>query len=292
MAHPEYNIKHRIVGAFILITISIIVIPALLSEPSSHAIIRPQQIAIPVDTSGQPNFQSVIEPLNRAQEQINTTQSQRPALLSATRRKSDKTSDNKPASIFAEANKKIPANPSSTKKTSIVMSAKKETTAKKATKDKPAESKKVSNKVAKNTTRQPAGKKVPASKTVLASTTKAPEVAPAKTTSVVASVQPKQTSAAQSKTAKSSPVAGSQPVSAKGWSVRVGTFARVENVNNLTELLSNSGFQPRKTPVKTRLGAATRIWLGPYAKRTTAERISSQLKLLTGEEGYVTKQSS
>jgi len=77
-----------------------------------------------------------------------------------------------------------------------------------------------------------------------------------------------------------------------GWIVRVGTFSKQANVDSVSSLLDNSGFKPKTTGVTTSLGESTRVWLGPYAKRETADKISDRLKDLIGEKGYVTRTSS
>ncbi len=93
------------------------------------------------------------------------------------------------------------------------------------------------------------------------------------------------------------PVPSAQDISADdmsqdGWSVRVGTYADAENVDSVSALLSNHGFQARHTQVQTTLGMATRIWLGPYTRRAAAEKVSLRLKAIIGEKGYVTEHSS
>ena len=77
-----------------------------------------------------------------------------------------------------------------------------------------------------------------------------------------------------------------------GWTVRVGTFSKTENVESISALLNNSGFNAQHTKVQTTLGQATRVWLGPYEKKETAVKVSLRLKALTGEKGYVTKHTS
>ena len=52
-----------------------------------------------------------------------------------------------------------------------------------------------------------------------------------------------------------------------GWTVRVGTFSKIENVDSVSALLNNSGFNAQHTKVQTTLGEATRVWLGPYEKK-------------------------
>ena len=66
----------------------------------------------------------------------------------------------------------------------------------------------------------------------------------------------------------------------------------MRDVETISELLDSSGFTTRHTEVETTLGKATRVWLGPYADKETAEKVSTRLKTLTGEKGYVTKQAS
>ena len=77
-----------------------------------------------------------------------------------------------------------------------------------------------------------------------------------------------------------------------GWVVRVGTFSKQANVDSVSTLLTNSGFKPRQSSIETSLGDSTRVWLGPFAKKDTAEKISDRLKKLIGEKGYVTRTNS
>ncbi len=74
-----------------------------------------------------------------------------------------------------------------------------------------------------------------------------------------------------------------------GWSVRVGTFTKQENVERLFTLLGDHGFDARRTRVQVDSGEATRVWLGPYAKRETADTVNARLHALRGEKGYITK---
>ncbi len=74
-----------------------------------------------------------------------------------------------------------------------------------------------------------------------------------------------------------------------GWSVRVGTFMKQENVDRLFTFLGDHGFDAKLTRVQVESGEATRVWLGPYAKRETADTVNAKLLALRGEKGYVTK---
>jgi len=73
------------------------------------------------------------------------------------------------------------------------------------------------------------------------------------------------------------------------WAVRVGTFSKQANVASVNHLLNSNGFSPRITKINTRLGKATRIWLGPYENKEKAEKVSASLQALIGERGYVIK---
>ncbi len=80
--------------------------------------------------------------------------------------------------------------------------------------------------------------------------------------------------------------AAAQPM----WHVRVGAFAKPENVAAFSEELSKRGYAARTTSVRVSSGEATRIWLGPYANKKTAQEICTKLADLTGQSGYVVLQ--
>jgi DedD protein len=74
----------------------------------------------------------------------------------------------------------------------------------------------------------------------------------------------------------------------RGWMVRVGTFTDASNVERVMKDLRDKGFTPSSTPTKTASGAATRVWLGPFAQRVEAARVRSSLEQSTGEPGLIT----
>ncbi len=96
----------------------------------------------------------------------------------------------------------------------------------------------------------------------------------------------------QSAVANTEDTSKPEPEIENGWSVRVGTFTKLDNVEAVSSLLEKSGFNARRTEVSTNFGAATRVWLGPYPDKETAKKVSTRLKTLTGEAGYVTKHSA
>ncbi len=76
------------------------------------------------------------------------------------------------------------------------------------------------------------------------------------------------------------------------WVVRVGTFSKPVNADRTAALLAENGYEPNKTSVSTSQGSSTRVWLGPYDKRKTADEVSNRLKDLVGEKGYVIRDST
>ncbi len=80
------------------------------------------------------------------------------------------------------------------------------------------------------------------------------------------------------------------PTSTEGWTVQVGVFSKQTNIDSVSARLKKIGFEVRQTGFKTAGGDdATRIWLGPYASRETAETVSARTHAITGEKGLVAK---
>ena len=76
------------------------------------------------------------------------------------------------------------------------------------------------------------------------------------------------------------------PTSTEGWAVQVGIFSKQANIDSVSARLKKIGFEVRQT---ARGDDATRIWLGPYASRKTAETVSARTLAITGEKGLVAK---
>ena len=76
------------------------------------------------------------------------------------------------------------------------------------------------------------------------------------------------------------------PTSTDGWAVQVGVFSEQSNIDSVSARLKKIGFEVRQT---ARGDDATRIWLGPYASRETAETVSARTFAITGEKGLVAK---
>ena len=77
----------------------------------------------------------------------------------------------------------------------------------------------------------------------------------------------------------------------QAWFVRVGTYVNIKNINSISKLLADNGFEARHTEVQTSNAKAVRVWLGPYYDREKAEQARFQAKNLTNEKVYVTEQA-
>jgi DedD protein len=236
---PEYELKHRITGAIIMVMTAVIIIPLLLSKPALEA----SNDSTQAQNQASNTFRSKIVPLNLSNVNENGDQTQ----------ESDVTliEDSKPALLDLTKPQKADdeATPSSETQTALVMTQE---------------------------------------QTKSESTTETAEQQPKQEATSTSQVEETKSKAEEPKQVVKLP---EEQVS-EGWVVRVGTFSKKANVESVSSLLANSGFKPKTTQVSTSLGPSTRIWLGPYAKRETADKISDRLKSLTGEKGYVTRTSS
>ncbi len=222
-AEPVYEMKHRLVGAALMVGVAVLIIPFLLKDPGIEANV--DVVTTSSNQSEEQTFKSKIEPLN-----LNNINIEDSGIIPG----KEEASDLKPALLdsgeVASNSESIDSEPeqfSEEPETSIVLS--------------------------------------PDTDTQVAAA--APET--------IENSEPETVAEAES-----------------GWSVRVGTFSKQENVETISTLLNDSGFNARHTKVQTTLGEATRVWLGPYAEKKTAEKVSKRLKNLTGEKGYVTKHTS
>jgi|GEM_PF-175528 len=74
----------------------------------------------------------------------------------------------------------------------------------------------------------------------------------------------------------------------RGWIVRVGTFGQPSNARTMSRLLKSKGFAPRATREKTKEGLTmTRVWVGPFPERVTAGRVLENILDQTGEKGFI-----
>jgi cell division septation protein DedD len=82
---------------------------------------------------------------------------------------------------------------------------------------------------------------------------------------------------------------GRQPAVEVGWIVQVGLYLEEKGAKSKMSDLGRLGFQPASTIVDTNRGpkTGTRVWLGPFAKRSQAESENKALKKKTGKDGFI-----
>lgn len=74
-----------------------------------------------------------------------------------------------------------------------------------------------------------------------------------------------------------------------GWVVRVGVFSEPDNLKRRADLLSSNGMTSHQETIEINGRPMVRIFLGPFADLTTAERESGKAMLVTGEPAFVIK---
>jgi len=74
-----------------------------------------------------------------------------------------------------------------------------------------------------------------------------------------------------------------------GWVVQVGLFTEKSRAIALIGELKNKGFQASSSVVDTNRGkkTGTRVWLGPFGKRASAVNEQNRLKSKAGKEGFI-----
>jgi DedD protein len=217
LSEPDFVLKHRIVGALILIGFGVVVLPWILGGPESTGtatVTEPAQANANNEDDNTKVFVSRITPIGGAT----------PPVLAVKKDQAGQ-ADNTAAAITTTA-----VEPEKTAK------KKPEVTATSATPE----------------------------KTVTTTATK---------------------SAAPKPTTK---VAKAAPELTRGWVVRIGTFSKPENAKRVMGTLRTKGFDPQSGKYKTKSGAATRVWVGPYAKRVEAARVRTRIERVTGEKGLIT----
>lgn len=117
--------------------------------------------------------------------------------------------------------------------------------------------------------------------------------------SSTAKVQPPTTSASQppakettTKASSSKSVTPQKTTSATtdgGWILQVGVFSQSENASKKVSELKKKGFDAKSGKVKTSKGTVTKVWLGPFEDRSSAEKMQERLQHKTRQRGMVVK---
>ncbi len=74
-----------------------------------------------------------------------------------------------------------------------------------------------------------------------------------------------------------------------GWAVQVGVFTDKKGADKVVQDLQSKGFSPSTSVVDTNRGkdTGTRVWLGPFAQRVDAAKAKTRLTDKTGEPGFI-----
>lgn len=73
----------------------------------------------------------------------------------------------------------------------------------------------------------------------------------------------------------------------EGYIVSVGVYLQLANAENVSKKLKNKGFKPSQGLFNTSKGKATRVWLGPFATRAEAGKKKAKLEQALGERGLI-----
>jgi DedD protein len=75
--------------------------------------------------------------------------------------------------------------------------------------------------------------------------------------------------------------------SKSGYMVQVGSYSNKSNADKAAGKLRAKGYTVHTGPVKTSKGTVTRVWLGPFKDRKTADKIKASVKRSTGMSAII-----
>ena len=252
----EYDPRHRLTGAVVLILLAIILLPMLLSKDQDVQEPEIDPVVMEVTKDGKKVFVSRISSATAPNENP-VAEGQQVAENASNGVVGDKSS-----SVAKDSSKSSSEDQVSSALFKPMSSAdvKKSAATKSASGDKK--------------TSEPTTKKIftkePAAKSTSAKTTTTKTTAP-KTTTTSA---PKKTSTA---------VAGGE------WMLQVGVFSQSANANNKVAELKKKGFDAKSSTIKTSKGTVTKVWIGPFKDRSSAEKMQERLQHKTRQRGMVVK---
>lgn len=231
----EYDPRHRLTGAVVLILLAIILLPMLLSKSPDDQEQVAEPVVMEVTKEGKKVFVSRITSVD-------------PAKLSA-----DSETKNPAEKVSSSGDKETDKIESSDQGSSALFKPMSHTT---ATKTSSAKSTATKAKSGTASSSKPAVKKT----TSKSSTSKS-------------TVSKKSTTAAAS----------------GGWILQVGVFSQSANADKKVSELKKKGFNAKSGKVKTSKGVATKVWIGPFKDRVSAEKMQDRLQHKTRQRGMVVK---
>ena len=235
----EYDPRHRLTGAVVLILLAIILLPMLLSKSPYDQEQVAEPVVMEVTKEGKKVFVSRISSVD-------------PAKLSAD------SETKKPAEkVSSSGGKETDKIESSDQGSSALFKPMSHTT---ATKTSSAKSTATKAKSGTASSSKPAVKKTTTKSSTSTSTSKS-------------TVSKKSTTAAAS----------------GGWILQVGVFSQSANADKKVSELKKKGFNAKSGKVKTSKGVATKVWIGPFKDRVSAEKMQDRLQHKTRQRGMVVK---
>lgn len=235
----EYDPRHRLTGAVVLMLLAIILLPMLLSKEQDDATPEVDPVVMEITKEGKKVFVSRITSV--APENTPSVTDENQPLEKANPEERSDSSANKQA---------VKSGPVDQGPSALF---------------KPMSSTTVS--------------KPPASET------DSPAKASSKTPDEKINPQP---AASKITTAKKSSTAEAAPASGE-WIVQVGVFSQAANAKNKAAELKKKGFDAKTVTMKTSKGTATKVWLGPFNDRSSAEKMQDRLQHKTRQRGMVVK---
>lgn len=269
-SESTFNLRHRLVGAFILIALAVFVLPMVLRGATTDEKTVTVDIATPSEKRQPKQFQSRVTPVGTGAEKVVQQVGEdgsKVVSFEGTKPDEPKTPEVAVTTPAAPEAPNAPAAPAVKQPVTIVPPP-------------PPDLPKVQVKPAE-----------PSDEVVIASTAppvpSTPEVkltpAPAKAPAPKPAAKPKP----KVKTG-SVPDSNLNITTDRGWVVRVGTFGQPSNARTMARLLQSKGFAPRSTKEKTKEGLTmTRVWVGPFPERVTAGRVLEKILKQTGEKGFI-----
>ena len=236
----EYDPRHRLTGAVVLILLAIILLPMLLSKNPDDLAPEADPVVMEVTKKGKKVFVSRITSVD-------------PAKVSAapeTKKPADKTKSSEKVIIEKKDDNDLassalfkPMSHTATAKQSATKPSTTKNTATKAKSETPGKSK---SSVKKETSKPAASKSTVQKKPAVATVS-------------------------------------------QEWILQVGVFSQSANANKKVTELKKKGFNAKSGKVKTSKGVATKVWIGPFKDRSSAEKMQDRLQHKTRQRGMVVK---
>jgi len=229
----EYDPRHRLTGAVVLILLAIILLPMLLNKEPDEKAIESEAVVMEVTKEGNKVFVSRI------------------------------------SSVAPVASTTTSENKKPQEKTPVA----------KATKvDKKDDSDEVSSALFKPMSHT----------TVSKSSAKKTPTAKKQSSSASSSKSSVKKTSAKSSTSTAVKKSSTAAVSS-GWILQVGVFSQSANAKKKVSDLKKKGFNAKSGKVKTSKGMATKVWIGPFTDRKSAEKMQERLQHKTRQRGMVVK---